>query len=355
MDVFFLAFESALVMFPVTLLTVTIFRNVRPRPSEDKLLRQWEKAVDANFNKFKASTKASSSRASLATSELESSSILSKPSTDGEQRDAKQTDGMYTPKSSDSSKLESASMLGNKPSDNSSGSSVYTSKSPESSESKQTDGMYTPKSSDSSKPESASKFSKLVKWINPSSKKSPESSKPETSSVHSEPSTRIDDMFYSEGSDGMYTPMSTFTLDQTSGTVPSATSISDGNLTEEASFQSVIEGDLDVEEKVLPWWTVYISWTLVMCVSFTFSFLIILYCFEFGANKSIQWLKVVILSFLTGILIQEPLKVITIAIVVALIFKRSEEIQISNSDSITEDSVRGKGFQQFQNVLVFEE
>src|ERR1700733_9080565 len=91
---FFLAIESALVMFPVTLLTVTIFRNVKPRPQEEMLLRQWEKAVDAKFDKSKASTKPFSSKTSLATSEPQFSSTKN---------------NMYTPKSSDSSKPESRS------------------------------------------------------------------------------------------------------------------------------------------------------------------------------------------------------------------------------------------------------
>lgn len=291
-------------MFPVTLLTVTMFRNVNPPPQEEKLLRQWEMAVGANFNKSKAPAKASTSKASLATSEPESSSVRSKTSTDKQRSDSKQTDSMYTPKSTDSSKPESTSTFSSlfkpkKPPEDSSDSSVQTSKSPEPSD-------------------------------------------PETSSVYSEPSTRID-TFDNEGSVGMYTPKSNFTSENTSDEVPSATSRSDGNLTDEVEFQSVLEGDADVQRKVLPWWTVYISWALVMCASVAFTFVIILYTFTFGLQKSLQWLAVVTLSFFTGILIQEPLKVVATAIVIALIFKKSEEIQITNSDSITEDSVRGKG------------
>ena len=319
MNLFFVAIESALIMFPVTLLTVTMFRNLRPPPQKYKLLRQWELAVDANFKKSKALAKPTSSGASLATSVSGSLSVNSKPSLDKHQHDVKETDGMYTPKSTDSSKPASASTSSNqfKPSDNSSNSS-----------------MYTARGSESSEP-----VSEPV-------------SEPETVSDYSAPSTGTD-LFYREEDDEMRTPESN------SDEVLSAPSRSVRNVTDEVEFQSVLEGDADYDQGKLPWWSVYIAWSLVMSASIAFTFVIVLYTFEFGMQKTIDWVKVVILSFLSGIFIQEPLKVVASAIVVAVIFKRSEDIQISNSDSITEDSVRGKEhicktYEHLDNCLVLE-
>jgi polycystin 1L2 len=60
---------------------------------------------------------------------------------------------------------------------------------------------------------------------------------------------------------------------------------------------------------MLPWWCAYVAWFLVMvtvAVSGTFT---MLYSFEWGGQKSSEWLTAFVLSFLESVIFVQPLKV----------------------------------------------
>ncbi|XP_053405410.1 polycystic kidney disease protein 1-like 3 isoform X2 [Mercenaria mercenaria] len=79
--------------------------------------------------------------------------------------------------------------------------------------------------------------------------------------------------------------------------------------------------------KILPWWFLYISWFLVLSVSLICSYFVMLYGLKYGYQRSVEWL----VSFLTGFsqsaLITQPLKVLAVAIIITLIFKRTVEFE----------------------------
>ncbi|XP_072925767.1 polycystin-1-like protein 2, partial [Hemitrygon akajei] len=74
----------------------------------------------------------------------------------------------------------------------------------------------------------------------------------------------------------------------------------------------------------LPWWFVYIGWFLVFVTSGISAFFTMLYSFDYGKEQSTQWLVSMIVSFLESIFIIQPLKVLLVAAFVALIVKKIE-------------------------------
>ncbi len=60
---------------------------------------------------------------------------------------------------------------------------------------------------------------------------------------------------------------------------------------------------------MLPWWCVYIAWCLVVltvAASITFT---VTYSFQWGPEKSSQWLAAFLLSFLQSVIVIQPVKV----------------------------------------------
>ncbi|XP_043562658.1 polycystic kidney disease protein 1-like 2 [Chiloscyllium plagiosum] len=76
--------------------------------------------------------------------------------------------------------------------------------------------------------------------------------------------------------------------------------------------------------KGLPWWFIYIGWLLVFVTSSVSAFFTMLYSFDYGKEKSIQWLKSMIVSFVESVFIIQPLKVLFVAAFIALIVKKVE-------------------------------
>ena len=51
------------------------------------------------------------------------------------------------------------------------------------------------------------------------------------------------------------------------------------------------------QKKKLPYWMKYFAWTLLILASFTSAFFVVLYGFQFGKDKSAQWLSALFVSF----------------------------------------------------------
>ncbi|XP_047437020.1 polycystic kidney disease protein 1-like 2 [Mugil cephalus] len=83
----------------------------------------------------------------------------------------------------------------------------------------------------------------------------------------------------------------------------------------------------------LPWWFVFIGWFLLLSISGISTFFTLLYGFEYGKEKSIKWVMSLGLSLFQSIFILQPLKVLGIAVIFALMLKpvaveETEEIEL---------------------------
>lgn len=83
----------------------------------------------------------------------------------------------------------------------------------------------------------------------------------------------------------------------------------------------------------LPWWFAFIGWFLLLSISAISTYFTLLYGFQYGKEKSIQWVISLGLSLFQSIFILQPLKVIGLAIFFALLLKpvaveENEEIEM---------------------------
>nr|XP_022331159.1 polycystic kidney disease protein 1-like 2 isoform X2 [Crassostrea virginica] len=87
------------------------------------------------------------------------------------------------------------------------------------------------------------------------------------------------------------------------------------------------EREVAKEDGILPWWTVYIAWTLVLSISLVSSYFVMLYGLKFGYQKSVDWLVSFFTAFFQSALVTQPLKVIAISLVFTMILKRPVLVQ----------------------------
>ncbi|XP_070533290.1 polycystin-1-like protein 2 isoform X1 [Ptychodera flava] len=81
----------------------------------------------------------------------------------------------------------------------------------------------------------------------------------------------------------------------------------------------------------LPHWCVYIAWILVFLSVVVSAFFTILYSLEWGNEKSVQWLLSFVISFLQSVFLLQPVKVVLMALVISLIFKKPDEDEYEGS------------------------
>ncbi|NXO04337.1 PK1L2 protein, partial [Rhinopomastus cyanomelas] len=74
----------------------------------------------------------------------------------------------------------------------------------------------------------------------------------------------------------------------------------------------------------LPWWFVFIAWFLVAATSGVSGFFTMLYGLHYGKENSIKWLISMAISFLESLFITQPLKVLGFAAFFALVLKKVE-------------------------------
>ncbi|XP_069389608.1 polycystin-1-like protein 2 [Paralichthys olivaceus] len=80
----------------------------------------------------------------------------------------------------------------------------------------------------------------------------------------------------------------------------------------------------------LPWWFIFVTWLLVVATSFVAGYFTMLYGLKFGKERSISWLVSMIVSFFQSILITQPLKVLCLAAFFALVIKKVDEEDFQN-------------------------
>ncbi|XP_028446278.1 polycystic kidney disease protein 1-like 2 [Perca flavescens] len=80
----------------------------------------------------------------------------------------------------------------------------------------------------------------------------------------------------------------------------------------------------------LPWWFVFVGWLLVISSSFVAGFFTMLYGLKFGKGRSVSWLVSMIVSFFQSIFVIQPLKVLCLAVFFALVTKKIDEEDFQN-------------------------
>ena len=77
-----------------------------------------------------------------------------------------------------------------------------------------------------------------------------------------------------------------------------------------------IHGDTSGKKKkwwkrkfLLPWWCIYISWTLSILSSLASAIIVIFYSLQWGKTRSEEWLSSLFLSFFQSVILIQPIKV----------------------------------------------
>uniref|UniRef100_A0A665VH41 Polycystic kidney disease 1 like 2a n=1 Tax=Echeneis naucrates TaxID=173247 RepID=A0A665VH41_ECHNA len=91
----------------------------------------------------------------------------------------------------------------------------------------------------------------------------------------------------------------------------------------------------------LPWWFIFIGWLLVIATSVVSGFFTMLYGLKFGKERSISWLVSMIVSFFQSILVIQPLKVLSLALFFALVIKKVDEEECKNVPFLRNNSNLG--------------
>ncbi|NWX26062.1 PK1L2 protein, partial [Notiomystis cincta] len=99
------------------------------------------------------------------------------------------------------------------------------------------------------------------------------------------------------------------------------------------SSASISEGDdkRSFSPRGLPWWFVFIAWFLVAATSSVSGFFTMLYGLHYGKENSIKWLISMAISFLESLFITQPLKVLGFAAFFALVLKKVEHEDEENT------------------------
>ncbi|XP_047457946.1 polycystic kidney disease protein 1-like 2 [Mugil cephalus] len=80
----------------------------------------------------------------------------------------------------------------------------------------------------------------------------------------------------------------------------------------------------------LPWWFIFVGWLLVITTSVVSGYFTMLYGLKFGKERSISWLVSTIVSFFQSLLLIQPLKVVFLAIFFALVIKKVDVDDFQN-------------------------
>ena len=78
---------------------------------------------------------------------------------------------------------------------------------------------------------------------------------------------------------------------------------------------------------LLPWWCIYIGWTLVSVVTAVCSFFTVLYTFNYGVKKSLSWLKSLAFSAAIDIFLDQPFKVVLFAVAAGFVLRKVKDTE----------------------------
>ncbi|XP_061194795.1 uncharacterized protein LOC133202955 [Saccostrea echinata] len=118
-----------------------------------------------------------------------------------------------------------------------------------------------------------------------------------------------------------------------------------------------LEDLLENNSLPLPHWVRRIAWFIVFLSVLTSAFFLLLYSMEWGIAKSEEWLSSFLLSFLESLLCVDPLKVLLISAVFALIFRKMADesvppkVEFEKLQSVSKSQFKTKSREGF-NALV---
>nr|XP_046243263.1 polycystic kidney disease protein 1-like 2 isoform X2 [Scatophagus argus] len=75
----------------------------------------------------------------------------------------------------------------------------------------------------------------------------------------------------------------------------------------------------------LPWWFVFVGWTLVIATSGVSGYFTMMYGLTYGKDRSISWLISMVVSFFESLFITQPVKVLGFAAFFALVLKKVDQ------------------------------
>ncbi|CAJ1049631.1 polycystic kidney disease protein 1-like 2 [Xyrichtys novacula] len=75
----------------------------------------------------------------------------------------------------------------------------------------------------------------------------------------------------------------------------------------------------------LPWWFVFVGWTLVIATSCVSGYFTMMYGLTYGKDRSISWLISMMVSFFESLFVTQPLKVLGFAAFFALVLKKVDQ------------------------------
>lgn len=120
-------------------------------------------------------------------------------------------------------------------------------------------------------------------------------------------------------------------------------------------------GSVKRKKRKLPHWFVYVGWLALIAVTFVSAFFVTLYGFQFGKEKATQWLISLLISFVQDVFISQPIKVLFIALIIALLIKKPQEemeaANFENNNANDDDDDDGgihdqqNGFPEFEKFM----
>ncbi|XP_078585297.1 uncharacterized protein LOC144867284 isoform X2 [Branchiostoma floridae x Branchiostoma japonicum] len=105
---------------------------------------------------------------------------------------------------------------------------------------------------------------------------------------------------------------------------------------EENSDTIVMQSDLSEKmaqlakkkkKRLLPWWCVFFGWLLVLGTCSVSAFFTMLYGFEYGREKAEAWVFTFLTSFIFDLAISQPIKIVLIGFLFALIIKKPDSLE----------------------------
>ncbi|XP_078703567.1 polycystin-1-like protein 2 [Branchiostoma floridae x Branchiostoma belcheri] len=87
----------------------------------------------------------------------------------------------------------------------------------------------------------------------------------------------------------------------------------------------------------LPSWCVFLGWLLVWSASFVAAFFTILYSLSFGPAKAEAWAVTFLTSFVTDMLLIQPVKLVLVAVVFALLYRKPVEEEDPLASPVADD------------------
>ncbi|XP_078684136.1 polycystin-1-like protein 2 [Branchiostoma floridae x Branchiostoma belcheri] len=92
----------------------------------------------------------------------------------------------------------------------------------------------------------------------------------------------------------------------------------------------------------LPYWSVYVGWTLLVLTTLASGFFLMLYSMEWGRDKSIQWLTAFGLSFLQSMVVVQPAEAVILAFGTSVLCACREKNSDTDDKDKDEDVEAGK-------------